>query len=256
MRKAAVLSGIVIFILFVLLIFSTTIVPPRNVGVEVYFGRTSRVLSPGLHLTKPFASVVDMDGTIQNDSYVGDRAVEVRLGNNSKAKADASVRWQIKLDSAEQLFLDYKDFDGIRQNLVDREFRSAINEVMAGYNPLSPDSVNREGNDLGELAHKTLELMRQRVGDKVEIHSVVIPIVDFDDATQNKLDELQAEIARTRTAEQRQKTAAAESEANRKLSEGITTEVLVSKCLDIADRNNQSPLGCFPGTSALPTVQR
>ena len=46
MRKVAVLSGIVIFVLFILLIFSTTIVPPRNVGVEVYFGRTGRVLSP------------------------------------------------------------------------------------------------------------------------------------------------------------------------------------------------------------------
>lgn len=36
----------------------------------------------------------------------------------------------------------------------------------------------------------------------------------------------------------------------------ITTIIilLTSKCLDIVERSNQSPLGCFPGASGQPII--
>ena len=64
------------------------------------------------------------------------------------------------------------------------------------------------------------------------------------------------EKANTRIAEQRAKTAAAEARANEILAASVSNDpnVLVSKCLDAAREARISPLGCWPGTTAVPTV--
>lgn len=80
------------------------------------------------------------------------------------------------------------------------------------------------------------------------------PRINFDEATQTRIDELQAEIARTRVAEQRQATADAERRANEILDRSVSDNVLTSKCLDIVERSGQSPLGCFPGASGQPII--
>lgn len=234
----------------------TTTVGAREVGVKVAYGKTSGSLGSGIHIKAPWVKVEKMDGAIQNDTYNGENQIDVRLGNNSKAKADTSVRWQLKVDNAEQLYMDYKTFDNIKENLVERNLRAAMNEAFASYNPLA-DVETASGNDgdvYGKLAQEVTDKLQEKVGDQIDIHSVVIPIVNFDDSTQGKIDQLQAEIAQTRVAEQKRQTADAEAAANRALSDSLSNEVLTSKCLDIVDKDNQSPLGCFPGTAASPLV--
>jgi len=49
-----------------------------------------------------------------------DAATTVRLGNNSTAFVDNSVGWRIQ-PAVGELFLDYRDFDNVRDNLVTRE---------------------------------------------------------------------------------------------------------------------------------------
>jgi regulator of protease activity HflC (stomatin/prohibitin superfamily) len=71
---------------------STTVVSPRNVGVVTTFGRPSGTLSNGLHVKAPWQSVTEMSGTIQIDNHTGDNATTVRVGNNSTAHVDNSVR--------------------------------------------------------------------------------------------------------------------------------------------------------------------
>ncbi|GAA1354025.1 SPFH domain-containing protein [Falsarthrobacter nasiphocae] len=247
--------GAAVLAVVILLSSSVTVVAPRTVGVKVAFGKPTGVLSNGLHLKAPWEKVEDLDGSVQNDVYQGaDHDIDIRLGNNSKATADASIQWQLKTDDAEDLFLNYKTFDNIRTNLVDRNFRAALNEVMATYNPLNSVKAAEGGADLNAMAKQVEAKMKERVGDQIEVKSVTIPLINFDQSTQDRINELQSEIARTRIAEQKKATNKAEAEANKILEQSVSENTLTSKCLDIVSKSGQSPLGCFPGTSALPTV--
>lgn len=251
-------SGVSLAVALVILaVASTTIVPARTVGVGVAFGKTTGAYGNGLHLKAPWVSVHKFDGSVQNDVYNGDSQITVRLGNSSTAKADVSIQWRLKTDNAEQLYMDYKTFDSIQSNLVDRNLRASMNEVMAKYNPLSSveDADNASGaGDLNSLSTQVRESLERKVGADIEVKSVTIPIINFDESTQTRIDELQAEIARTRVAEQRQDTAEAERRANEILDRSVSDNVLTSKCLDIVERSGQSPLGCFPGASGQPII--
>lgn len=237
-----------------LLFSSLTIVQPRTVGVVVGFGKPVAVLGNGLHVKAPWQSVEKLDGAVQNDVYSGKSAIPVRLGNNGKATVDASIQWQLKTDDAMDVFLDYRTFEGIQSNLVDRNFRASLNEVMAEYDPLNPENAAEGGQDLAGLAKKVEAKMQEKVGTQIEVRSVTLPIVNFDDATQSRINELQTETARTRVAEQKKSTSTAEAEANRILVESITPETLTSKCLDIVAESGQAPIGCFPSDAAVQPI--
>lgn len=232
--------------------FSTTIVQARDVGVGVAFGKPVDVYENGMHVKAPWTKVEILDGAVQNDVYTNDSAITVRLGNNSRARAETSIQWRLKTDDAMNIYRDYRTFDNIRSNLVDRNFRTALNEVMADYNPLSAEDAAQGGADLSSLADQVEETMIDSIGEQVEVRAVNLTLINFDDATQSRIDELQGEIARTRVAEQRQETAGAEAEANNLLQESATQEVLISKCLDIVEASGQSPIGCFPGSGPQP----
>jgi regulator of protease activity HflC (stomatin/prohibitin superfamily) len=250
--RIAVVAGALT--IFVLILGSTTIVSARNVGVVTTFGRPSGTLSNGLHVKAPWQSVTEMDGTIQIDNHTGDFATTVRLGNNSTAFVDNSVRWRIQPAAADELFLDYRDFENVRDNLVTRELRSALNEVFADFDPLAPENV--EGTNVQALGDEVAEKLRAKVGAQIEIINVIVPLVNYDQATQDRINALNVEKANTRVAEQRAKTAEAEARANEILAASVSNDpnVLVSKCLDAAREAGISPLGCWPNTTAVPTV--
>lgn len=233
----------------VTLFSSLTIVQARDVGVNVAFGKPVQVYDNGLHWKSPWSTVEILDGAVQNDIYSGESSVRVRLGNNSIATADTSIQWRLKTDDAMNIYKDYRNFDNIRSNLVDRNFRAALNEVMADYNPLDPEEMARGGADLTAIATEVQEKMEEKIGVQIEVRAVNITLINFDEATQTRIDELQSEIARTRIAEQKKETSTAEAESNEILEQSISEEVLISKCLDIVEESGQSPIGCFPGSS-------
>jgi regulator of protease activity HflC (stomatin/prohibitin superfamily) len=251
MRIAAVAGGLAIF---VLILGSTTIVSTRNIGVVTTFGRPGATLSNGLHIKAPWQSVTEMNGTIQIDNHTGDAATTVRLGNNSTANVDNSVRWRIQPAAADELFLDYREFDNVRDNLVTRELKAALNEVFSDFDPLAPE--NSDGANVQALGDQVAEKLRTKVGGQIEIINVIVPLVNYDEATQSRINALNVEKANTRVAEQRAKTAAAEAKANEILAASVTNDpnVLVSKCLDAAREAHISPLGCWPNTTVVPTV--
>lgn len=250
-RIAALAGGLTIF---VLILGSTTIVSTRNIGVVTTFGRPGATLTNGLHWKAPWQSVTEMNGTIQIDNHTGDAATTVRLGNNSTAFVDNSVRWRIQPAAADELFLDYREFDNVRDNLVTRELKAALNEVFSDFDPLAPE--NSEGANVQALGDQVAEKLRTKVGGQIEIINVIVPLVNYDQATQDRINALNVEKANTRVAEQRAKTAAAEAKANEILAASVSNDpnVLVSKCLDAAREASISPLGCWPNTSVVPTV--
>lgn len=253
-RATRVAVGAGVLIVLVLILGSTTIVSTRNIGVVTTFGRPGATLTNGLHLKAPWQSVTEMNGTIQIDNHVGEYATTVRLGNNSTAFVDNSVRWRIQAAAADELFLDYRDFDNVRDNLVTRELRAALNEVFADFDPLAPE--NAEGANVQALGDEVADKLRAKVGDQIEVINVIVPLVNYDEATQERINALNVEKANTRIAEQRAKTAEAEARANEILAGSVSDNpnVLVSKCLDAAREARISPLGCWPATPAVPTV--
>lgn len=247
----AVISGFVglIFLVFA----STTVVGTRQIGIETTFSRpTGTTLSNGLHLKAPWSEVTEMDGAVQIDQHKGDSRIKVRLGNSSTADADVSVRWQIKQDATPELFVQYKTFDNVRANLVTRNLQVALNEVFASFDPLAPQNLDR--SPLPELSEKAKVILAAKVGDQVDILDVAVPTIDYDDGTEQKINQLNQERAATAVAEQAKKTAVEQAKANGELAGSVSHDpnVLVSKCLDIA-REKGLALLCWP-TPVMPTI--
>jgi hypothetical protein len=72
-----------------------------------------------------------------------------------------------------------------------------------------------------------------------------VPLVNYDQATQDRINALNVEKANTRVAEQRAKSAGAEARANEILAASVsnTPNVLVSKCLDAARESGHQAAG-------------
>lgn len=230
---AAVITAIA---LVLIVVDSATIVPTKTVGVVTSFGRPVSTLTNGLHWVAPWHKVTRFDGSIQTDSHVGrNGCTTVRLANQATACADNSIRWRIQPHAAGSLYQDYRDFDAVRDSLVTRELTAALNDAFSSFDPLTAAAPSRDGTGpLSRVAAAVTAHMRRTIGAQVKVLSVVIPVVRYDDSTQDKINQLQAELANTRIAEQREKTAAAEARANRVLASSVSHDpnVLVSKCLD------------------------
>ena len=233
---------------------STVAVPARTVGVVTAFGKPTGTLSNGLHLVKPWEEVEKMDASLQTNRYTGDSAIGVRLANQSEAKADASIQWQLREEDAEQMYLDYREFERIHNDLVDREFRASVNAVLASYNPLDADAIAEGGIDLNSFADDIKKDMQKRMGKSVEVRSVALPIINYDEDTQRKIDQLQSEVANTRAAEQSKNTAKEIAEANEIMRKSLSDEVLSQRCIEAAEKVGAAPVGCIKGSSATPLV--
>lgn len=248
---------------------SVTIVSTKNVGVVTSFGKPVGSLDNGFHLVAPWQKVTELDGAIQTDSHAGidpkdtTPCTSVRIAHQSVACVDNSIRWRIQPGAADRLFRDYKDFANIRDSLVTRELSAALNTVFKDYDPLATDE---KGNSISPsqdvLSASVTKLLQAEIGDDIDVKNVIVPIVHFDDQTQGRINALQAEVANTRIAKQKQQTADAEAEANRKLASSVSKDpnVLVSKCFDdLAEMIKQKlpvPAGfsCWPGSSSAVVV--
>jgi regulator of protease activity HflC (stomatin/prohibitin superfamily) len=245
---------------FFFLLSIVTIVPTREIGIVTAFGKPVRSLSNGLHVKLPWEDVHQLDGTIQTDNHTTtEHCTDIRIGNESKACIDNTIRWRIKLSAGQRLYQDFREMENIRDSLVTRELKAALNEVLSDYNPLEQiqDDTQSAKPDLNVFAREVQVGLSKRVGEDVEIESVILPIIRFDKQTQSKINAYQAEIANTRIAEQREKTAQAQARANRNLAGSISNDpnVLVSKCMDtlaqMVEEGQKVPIGfsCWPGGS-------
>lgn len=236
-----------------------TIVGTRQIAIVTAYGRPTGVsLNNGFHGKWPWQMTHQMDGAVQIDKYVKegnrDERIMVRLGNQSTAWADVSIRWQLKQSAAPELFQQYKTFDNVRVNLIERNLSVALNEVFAAFNPLDPR--NLEVSPLPALAKKAADILRQDVGGQVDIFDVNVPTIQYDQGTEDKINQLNQQRAQTSIAIESQRTAEAQAKANEILSRSISNDpnVVVQNCITAAINKGISPLGCWPGTSAMPTV--
>jgi regulator of protease activity HflC (stomatin/prohibitin superfamily) len=270
-RIAKVVTSVVAALAAFLVVLSClTVVGTRRIGVVTEFGRPVDSISNGIHFKLPWQRVSELDGAIQTDSHTGSAegdenpCTDIRIGNESTACVDNTIRWRIVESEGDQLFRDYRDMDNIRESLVTRELNAALNQVLGDFNPL--DAVSEDGAaataNLDDLANQVTERMRERVEGKIEVLSITIPLIRYDRGTQERLNAYQAEIANTRIAEQRSETAAAQARANEALAESVSNDpnVLVSRCLDtlaeMVEAGQPVPAGfsCWPGSQSALVV--
>ena len=133
LQRTLTLSAMAAFGLTVLLlVFSVfTVVPTRDIGIVTSFGKPVGNLDNGIHAKLPWEKVKTLDGAIQTDSYLeknNEGCTDIRIGNESTACVDNSIRWRIKLAAGEALYKDYRDMDNIRKSLVTRELTAALNK--------------------------------------------------------------------------------------------------------------------------------
>ncbi len=255
-------GGLTLVLLF---LSSLTIVGTRRIGVVTEFGRPVDTVSNGIHFKAPWQKVPELDASIQTDSHAGngegdeDRCTDIRIGNESTACVDNTIRWSLVETEGDQLFRDYRGMDNIRESLVTRELNAALNRVLGDFNPL--DAVSEDGAaataNLDDLARQVEEAMRERVQGKIDVKSVTIPLIRYDKGTQERLNAYQAEIANTRIAQQRSETAAAQAKANEALSASVSNDpnVLVSRCFDTLDDMVEAGQAVPPGFSCWPGGQ-
>lgn len=247
--------GVSALALIFLVSASVNIVGTRQVGIVTSFGKpTGETLSNGLHIKAPWVQVNDMDAAIQNDVYNGDNRIQVRLGNSSVALADANIRWQIVQDQADELFQQYKTFDNVRSNLIERNLRTAMNEAFTEFDPLVGDENGQ--NNLTTVTRKALELLQQKAGNQVQILDLSIPVIDYDDKTEERINAISQSRAQTTQAEQDAKTA----EQRRKAAEVLAGQpvpdlkIAIAACVNRMAETGVS-LNCYPiGANVVPTL--
>lgn len=267
-RGFAVGLGLVtaIFLMFACL----TTVQARSIGVVTAFGKPVGQMDSGLHFKAPWEKVTRLDGTIQTNSAIGAEGdgpesddydigdVKVRLGNESIATVRYTVRWRIKLDTAQALYQEYRSMGRIRESLVTRETFDALNAVLGQFDPLAEIKGDTDAgtSDFGAYADEIKKrIQNSEDGSRIEVISVSLPLVKYDKGTQKKLDLYQTQVASTRVAEELLKTNLAQAKANKALSESISNDpnVLVKQCFDmldtLADKGKTPAAGfsCWPG---------
>lgn len=264
----------------------TTIVSTRNIGIVTTFGKPTGELSNGFHLIAPWSSVTEMDGSIQLQQFTGESydkpgdAIQCRLGNNSTAFINVNVNWRIETSSAMQLFLDYRDFGTIRNNLVDKQLQVATCHVFSQFNPqatvtpsgtapatpaantgTTPSPVlpqqAAQGADLPKLADDIKTELQGAVGDRIAILQVFVPGIFYDGGTQDRINDFNKKFQETRNAEQDVKTAeqqklAAQQRANRPVPD---LTIAISDCVNAAAATNRDAAGCWGQIGGTPLIQ-
>ncbi len=237
------------------------IVPTKEFGVVTAFGRPVRTLPNGIHVKAPWEKVVTIDAAIQTDNHTSDakNCINVRIAHQATACVDTSIRWRIKDSATDGLYQNYRDFENIRDSLVTRDLNASLNAAFEDYDPLAVDANgNATTPPLADLSTTVTRTMQDQIGAQIDVLSVIIPVVNFDQNTQAKVNALLAQVAQTRIAQQAVKTSEAQAQANKVLAGSVSKDpnVLVSKCLDIVETGKVTlPAGfsCWPssGSSAV-----
>lgn len=271
-----VTAGLLIIALLFLIPACVVQISTQDIGVKTSFGKTvGGGLKPGLHLKAPWEKVHRLDFKTQTDTYAsnGDGStqnnaqggcISVRIARQATACVNLSIRWQNDQEGVDYLFQNYKTDENIRTNLLHRDLQAAVNVAFSKYDPLGLDKAGESTQPTNaQLGQQVQTALTDQVGQYLKIYSVYIPLFNFDRTTQDRLNQLQQQVAQTRVAQQAEQTAKAQAAANRALSQSVSNDpnVLVSKCLDTlheaVQSNYQLPAGfsCFGPSNALITAR-
>jgi hypothetical protein len=79
--------------------------------------------------------------------------------------------------------------------------RAAPTKVFAWVDPLAPENV--ESANMRALGDEVAGKLPSKVGDPIDILNAIVPLVNYDQAIQDRMNALNVEKANTRIAQQR-----------------------------------------------------
>ena len=118
--------------------------------------------------------------------------------------------------------------------------RAAFNEVFAWFDPLAPE--NAEDANMRALGDEVADKLRSKVGNQIDILNVIVPLVNYDQATQDRMNALNVEKPNTRLGGQRAQTDGRGPVQRDFGGVGVQrSDVLASKCLDAPRKSGDRP---------------
>ena len=236
-------AGVLAFGLLILALASLTIISPKNVGVQTSFGRATGTLDNGWHLVAPWSSVESFDATRQSLKLSGGGddngdPIVVRLANGTTATVEVSLEWQLD-DKADitQLYLDYRSFENIQDNVVRRRLSAALNTVFESYDPLAMIKGDGAAEPVSTLETTAAAALQKELPNGILVRTMYLPKIVFADSVQAQINQYVNAVNETKIAQQQKLTAEARQQANDKLANGnLTSGVLYQNCLDMVER--------------------
>lgn len=256
---AAVIIGAIVWVSFS---FSTT--PARNVGIEIEFGKATDTLTPGLNWVAPWAEVenfpttsqvLDMDATDNTDSSKAN-PVNVKFKGGGAGAVNVNMNYHIaKDDDAIKLWNQWKDFDAVKNNVVNQKAQSIVYQIMGQYAP--EDAV--DGTKVANLNEEIKEKLNASLApDGIVVENVLVKKVDVDPTIQDRINKQVSALADKNTESIKRDTANITAEKNRILNQSSTGQSLADKCLDVVNNWNAQKNGALPagfsclGASSVP----
>jgi len=255
------MSTITVVVLFLIVLAkSIVIIPAGETGVYHLFGKVKdSELRSGFHIINPLAKITRL--SIRTEQYtmsvvkgegqmVGDDSIDALTSEGLTVKLDITVFYHLMEDNASDVYKELgTDYQG---KIIRPEIRSAIREVVAGYDSKSIYSEKRD-----EMIVKIKESMIKNIEprgiaiEQVLLRNVILP-VRLDASIQEKL---QAEQESQRydfilekekkEADRKRIEAEGQRDAQKTINESLTSEYLNYLYIrELKDR---------PGTIYIPT---
>jgi len=228
-----------------LAISSFSAVPQRNVGIVTSFGKaTGRETGPGLQLTLPWQNVEDWDASNQAFDRRGSACTKVRIATMADACVEVLIEWRARPEHASEQWAAYrKDFELFTGRRVNPQIEQSLNDAFGGYSPLA--NIDEASGNLnvptGPLTEQVRTALTARLGNDVEILSVIVTRVNHDEKTQASIDAFQTSVAKARVLEQDK----ANAELQKAITETNAKVDAVTRCLELADKHGKEPGYCL-----------
>lgn len=259
---------------FLLLMSCWVQVPTNQIGIFTSFGKPVDARSNGFQEKLSWEKVVKFDASRQYLKFTGkgnDKApaedgkefahIAVKMEREARADVNVVVAWQMKAGTeaerrqAVELYRAHKTFDRLTENFMAANTRSATQAVYDKINPL----VTEKNPTFAQLSGQLESELKELVGDEVTVISAQIVGVDYDDETDKRIAEMQAEYAKTEKAKQQEKTNAAISAANAALvkDQSLNDLILRDNCIKGAIAVGSNPGVCLqPGWGSFGTANK
>lgn len=239
---------------FVLIwIFSSYVnVPARTVGIQTSFGKAVGTVSPGLNWITPWSEVtefpttnqtLDLDATDNTDASKA-APVGVKFLGGGAGAVNVNMNYQVKSDDAAvKLWENWKEFDLVKEKVVNQKAQQTVAEVFGKYTP--EDAV--KGENIPVLAAAIKESVNTKLAvDGIVVEDVNLKKIDLDGPIQDRINKQVEDQADNNRAVIKQQTAKTDAETNRIAQQNLTDPVLKNKCLDITNNWSVAKNGPMP----------
>lgn len=245
-------------------------VPTNQIGIFTSFGKPVDARPNGFQLKAPWEKVVKFDASRQylrfngkgNDKGPAEDGKEfphinVKMEREAKADVNVVIAWQMKAGTeaerkqAVELYRAHKTFDRLTENFMAANARSATQTVYDKINPLVPE----KNPTFAQLSASLESELKKLVGDEVTVISAQVVGVNYDDETDKRISDMQAEFAKTEQAKQQEQTNIAQSKANAALvkDSSLNELILRDNCIKGAIAVGANPGVCLqPGWGGVP----